>query len=109
MQNNLNQEETGFLQRIFDVDFIGLNLVTKEVAKNMIINDIRGHIVFVNPQSKNDIPESVADCVRKSIENLIEVLRRELVDQKSKIKATVSFNVYKITLKRLLIVLSQLN
>lgn len=89
---NLIDGDTALWKKILDTNVLGLCIGTREAIKLMMANKIDGHIIHIN--SILGHMHYYADGInvygasKHAVTNLTEVLRRELIDKKSKIKVT---------------------
>lgn len=79
---------------VFETNVLGLTIVTREAVKEMIANNVNGHVVHINSVLGHTVlplPKSnVYPASKFAVTALTETLRQELVGLGSKIKVTVS-------------------
>lgn len=82
-----------FWKEIFDINVLGLCIVTREAVRDMRENNVDGHIIHINSVGGHSIPNiphlSIYPPSKHAVTALTETLRRELNSIGSKIKISV--------------------
>ncbi|XP_065167439.1 farnesol dehydrogenase-like [Atheta coriaria] len=90
--SNLSEGATEDWRKILETNVLGLCIATREATKIMKANKIEGHIIHINSiagQSHLFMPTiSVYGASKHAVTNLTEILRQEMVAQKTNIKVT---------------------
>ncbi|XP_065167356.1 farnesol dehydrogenase-like [Atheta coriaria] len=91
-KSNLTEGITEDWRKIMETNVLGLCIATREASKIMKANKIEGHIIHINSiagQSHLYFPSAgVYGASKHAVTNLTEILRQEMVAQKTNIKVT---------------------
>ncbi|XP_065167355.1 farnesol dehydrogenase-like [Atheta coriaria] len=91
-KSNLSEGITEDWRKIMETNVLGLCIATREATKIMKANKIEGHIIHINSiagQSHVYFPTAgVYGASKHAVTNLTEILRQEMVAQKTNIKVT---------------------
>ncbi|XP_076263930.1 farnesol dehydrogenase-like [Rhynchophorus ferrugineus] len=89
-KTNLMTGDASIWKDIFDTNVLGLCIATREAIKQMLIHEVNGHIIHINSIAGYMIPfhpqSNVYPASKHAVTALVETLRRELNEAKSKIK-----------------------
>lgn len=91
---NLTSSPTDDFKHMWDVNVTGLMITTREVSRNMLENNIDGHIVHISSIASQGVyyPESGGYCSSKhAVKALTEALRLEFNSIGCQVKVTVRF------------------
>ncbi|XP_065171439.1 farnesol dehydrogenase-like [Atheta coriaria] len=90
--SNLAEGITEEWRKVIETNVLGLCIATREATKIMKANKIEGHIIHINSiagQSHLFFPTiGVYGASKHAVTNLTEILRQEMVAQKTNIKVT---------------------
>ncbi|KAI4454439.1 dehydrogenase/reductase sdr family member 11 [Holotrichia oblita] len=92
-QTNLTQGQTEDWRTIFDRNVISLNTLTSRILKNMMENDVHGHIINISAVLENKGSRNINNIVNEIINTLTGSFRDELKNSGLKIKITVIFKL----------------
>lgn len=83
---------------VLNTNVLGLAIATREAVRDMMFNEIDGHIIHINSVAGHKVPcypkLNIYPASKHAVTALTETLRRELNDINSRIRVTVSI-VYK--------------
>ncbi|XP_017777411.1 PREDICTED: farnesol dehydrogenase-like [Nicrophorus vespilloides] len=89
---NLISGETSQWKTVLDTNVLGLCIATREAIQNMQANKVEGHIVHINSITGHTPiymqNTNVYGASKYAVTNLTEILRKELIDEKIKIKVS---------------------
>ncbi|KAJ8971421.1 hypothetical protein NQ317_018156 [Molorchus minor] len=92
MGNTLTDGDTETWRAVFNVNVLGLCIVTREAVRDMKANKVDGHIIHINSwaghQAHPCTEVNVYSASKYAVTALAETLRLELNSQKSRIKIT---------------------
>lgn len=81
---------------VLNTNVLGLAIATREAVRDMMANNVDGHIIHINSVAGHRVPcypkLNIYPASKHAVTALTESLRRELNEMKSRIRVTVSLN-----------------